>query len=170
MLTSINDDYNTSYNITSELIDSLIFNEMYKFLFEECLVKFYSEEEKKIRKVLKDTPSKYDWDSMKVNDVYYKCKFENAIKLLKDIGCSLNSIKNILSCNPFYLTRGLNSIKKLLNKFYELGFSYLYILFDSNPYILNKSDTDLEELYNQKISEGLTKNEVLDFIQYNMFF
>ena len=105
-------------------------------------------------------------DILQVDD----SEIEELIKLLKDIGCSLNSIKNILSCNPFYLTRGLNSIKKLLNKFYELGFSYLYILFDSNPYILNKSDTDLEELYNQKISEGLTKNEVLDFIQYNMFF
>ena len=105
-------------------------------------------------------------DILQVDD----SEIEELIKLLKDIGCSLNSIKNILSCNPFYLTRGLNSIKKLLNKFYELGFSYLYILFDSNPYILNKSDTDLEELYNQKISDGLTKNEILDFIQYNMFF
>ena len=105
-------------------------------------------------------------DILQVDD----SEIEELIKLLKDIGCSLNSIKNILSCNPFYLTRGLNSIKKLLNKFYELGFSYLYILFDSNPYILNKSDTDLEELYNQKISDGLSKNEVLDFIQYNMFF
>ena len=105
-------------------------------------------------------------DILQVDD----SEIEELIKLLKDFGCSLNSIKNILSCNPFYLTRGLNSIKKLLNKFYELGFSYLYILFDSNPYILNKSDTDLEELYNQKISEGLTKSEVLDFIQYNMFF
>lgn len=105
-------------------------------------------------------------DILQVDD----SEIEELIKLLKDIGCSLNSIKNILSCNPFYLTRSLNSIKKLLNKFYELGFSYLYILFDSNPYILNKSDTDLEELYNQKISDGLSKNEVLDFIQYNMFF
>ena len=105
-------------------------------------------------------------DILQVDD----SEIEELIKLLKGIGCSLNSIKNILSCNPFYLTRGLNSIKKLLNKFYELGFSYLYILFDSNPYILNKSDTDLEELYNQKISDGLSKNEVLDFIQYNMFF
>ena len=105
-------------------------------------------------------------DILQVDD----SEIEELIKLLKDIGCSLNSIKNILSCNPFYLTRSLNSIKKLLNKFYELGFSYLYILFDSNPYILNKSDTDLEEIYNQKISDGLSKNEVLDFIQYNMFF
>ena len=80
MLKSSNDDYNTTYNITSELMDSLIFNEMYKFLFEDCLVKFYSEEEKKIRKVLKDSPSKYDWD-----EVYYKCKFLNAIQYLKKI-------------------------------------------------------------------------------------
>ena len=85
MLKSSNDDYNTTYNITSELMDSLIFNEMYKFLFEDCLVKFYSEEEKKIRKVLKDSPSKYDWDTMKINEVYYKCKFLNVIQYLKKI-------------------------------------------------------------------------------------
>ena len=85
MLKSSNDDYNTTYNITSELMDSLIFNEMYKFLFEDCLVKFYSEEEKKIRKVLKDSPSKYDWDTMGINEVYYKCKFLNAIQYLKKI-------------------------------------------------------------------------------------
>ena len=85
MLKSSNDDYNTTYNITSELMDSLIFNEMYKFLFEDCLVKFYSEEEKKIRKVLKDSPSKYDWDTMKINEVYYKCKFLNDIQYLKKI-------------------------------------------------------------------------------------
>jgi hypothetical protein len=79
------EDYNTNYNITSELVDSLVFNEMYKFIFKECLVKFYGEEEKKIRKYLKENPSKYDWDGMKIDEVYYKCKFETAIQFLDNI-------------------------------------------------------------------------------------
>ena len=84
-LKSQKDDYNSSYTITSELVDSLIFKDMYKFLFQDCLVKFYREEEKKIKKYLKDSPSKYDWDGMKVNEVYYKCKFQTAIQFLKNI-------------------------------------------------------------------------------------
>ena len=85
ILKSTSDEYNVSYNITSELMDSIIFSEMYKFLFEDCLVKFYKEEESKIRKFLKDNPSKYDWDEMKINVVYYKCKFQTAIQYLKNI-------------------------------------------------------------------------------------
>ena len=79
------DEYNTCYNITSELVDSLVFDSLYKYLFEECLVKFYSEEEGKIRKVFKDFPSKYDWDAMNINEVFYKCKFEPAIHYLNNI-------------------------------------------------------------------------------------
>ena len=89
---------------------------------------------------------------------------------IEEIQNMMDSNEDILQVDDSEIEANLNSIKKLLNKFYELGFSYLYILFDSNPYILNKSDTDLEEIYNQKISDGLSKNEVLDFIQYNMFF
>ena len=105
LLKSTNDEYNVSYNITSELMDSIIFNEMYQFLFVDCLVKFYSEEEKKIRKELKDSPSRYDWDSMKVSEVYYKCKFQTAIQYLKNISSKktifekmevLNDVNNLI--------------------------------------------------------------------------
>ena len=79
------DEYTTNYNIVSELVDSLVFAELYKFIFKDCLVKFYSEEEKKIKKFLKENPSKYDWDGMKVDEVYYKCRFEKAIQILNEI-------------------------------------------------------------------------------------
>ena len=85
LLKNSNDEYNISYNITTELIDSVTFNEMYKFLFEDCLVKFYKEEENKIKRFLKENPSKYDWDEMKISEVYYKCKFQPAIQYLKNI-------------------------------------------------------------------------------------
>ena len=92
------------------------------------------------------------------------------INILKDIGCSTNSIKNILLCNPFYLTSGVAAAEGLIQMFKKLGFSSLYVLFDSNPYILNMSSMDLENLYNQKIEEGLTKDEIINFVQNNMIF
>ena len=86
----------------------------------------------------------------------------NIIKLLKDINCSNNTIKNIFICNPFIITTN-----KLIDKLKELGFKNINLLFDSNPYILNISDKLLEKLYNKKKDEGLKKEEIIDFISYN---
>ena len=79
------DEYNTSYNIISELVDSLIFEKLYPYLFKNCLVSFYKEEEKKIKKVLKDSLTKYELEGLKVDEVFYKCKFETAISFLDNI-------------------------------------------------------------------------------------
>ena len=91
------ENYNENFNIISELVDSLVFDEvtarecdpkfpgLYVYLFENCLVKFYQEEEKKIKKYLKENPSKYDWEGMDVDKVYYSCKFESAIHILENI-------------------------------------------------------------------------------------
>lgn len=91
----------------------------------------------------------------------------NIIKLLKDINCSNNTIKNIFICNPFIITNNINDITKLIDKLKELGFKNINLLFDSNPYILNISDKLLEKLYNKKKDEGLKKEEIIDFISYN---
>ena len=91
----------------------------------------------------------------------------NIIKLLKDINCSNNTIKNIFICNPFIITTNINDIAKLIDKLKELGFKNINLLFDSNPYILNISDKLLEKLYNKKKDEGLKKEEIIDFISYN---
>lgn len=91
----------------------------------------------------------------------------NIIKLLKDINCSNNTIKNIFICNPFIITNNMNDITKLIDKLKELGFKNINLLFDSNPYILNISDKLLEKLYNKKKDEGLKKEEIIDFISYN---
>ena len=52
----------------------------------------------------------------------------------------------------------------------ELGFKNINLLFNSNPYILNKSDKEIEKLYNKKKEEGLNKDEIIDFISYNTIF
>jgi len=92
------------------------------------------------------------------------------IELLKNNNCSIDTIKNIFICNPFTITNSIIDTNKLIDKLKELGFKNINLLFDSNPYILNKSDKELEKLYNKKQEEGLNKDEIIDFISYNVIF
>ena len=91
------ENFDANFKIISELVDSLVFDEktakesdpnfpgLYVYLFQNCLVKFYEEDDKKVKKYLKENPSKYDWDSMKIDEIYFKCRFEKPIKMLEKI-------------------------------------------------------------------------------------
>jgi len=92
------------------------------------------------------------------------------IKLFKDNNCSNDTIKNIFICNPFIITNNITDTSKIIDKLKELGFKNINLLFDSNPYILNMSDKLIEKLYNKKKEEGLNKDEIIDFISYNVIF
>ena len=113
-------------------------------------------------KILMDTNE--DISSVSDNHV------SDIIKLLESINCDKDEIKNILICNPFCLSNSIKSLNKLIDKLNELGFIYLNLLFSNNPYILNMSDKELEKLYNKKKDDGLTKEEIIDFISYNIIF
>ena len=113
-------------------------------------------------KILMDTNE--DISSVSDNHV------SDIIKLLERVNCDKEEIKNILICNPFCLSISIKSLNKLIDKLNELGFIYLNLLFSNNPYILNMSDKDLEKLYNKKKEDGLTKEEIIDFISYNIIF
>ena len=76
------------YDISSELVDSLIFNEIFDFLFQK-LQNFYEKEEKKLKQILIENLSKYELDILNIQEedkIYNSCKFLNAIKKLDDIG------------------------------------------------------------------------------------
>ena len=85
VLRSPKDEYNTSFAIASQLVDSLLFNDLYKYLFNQCLVNFNKEDEEKIKNILKDSHTKYEWDGLKVNPIYSKCTFLSAIHFLDNI-------------------------------------------------------------------------------------
>jgi len=103
-------------------------------------------------------------DQVNDKDIY------ELIDILTRLGCSFDTIKNIFICNPFYLSRNINEINNLIKKLYEIGCSHLSYLFDSNPYILNLSDNDIDKLYEDKLYEGLNKDEIIDYINYNVIF
>lgn len=79
------DEYNVIFSIASELVDSLIFNDLYQYLFNQCLVKFNEEDEMKIKNILKDSPPKYEWEGLNVEEIYHQCKFLGAIQFLDNI-------------------------------------------------------------------------------------
>lgn len=83
---SINDSKNNSPVdlIVDELVDSLVFNKLYDYIFGS-LVKFYEEEEKLMINKIKEFPNRYEISSMQVDKAYKDCKFEKAIVLLKEL-------------------------------------------------------------------------------------
>ena len=78
------DDTNISYKVSSELTESLVFNELYDYIFN-CLKEFNKNDEKKLKDYLKDAPPKYEWDGLKVEPIYRQCKFLGAIDCLDNI-------------------------------------------------------------------------------------
>ena len=92
------------------------------------------------------------------------------INILEKMNCDRDTIKNIFICNPFYLTRNVNEVNNLIKKLYELGFSNLNLLFDTNPYILSMSDDSIDKVYCKMFHEGLEKDEIIDYISYNIIY
>jgi hypothetical protein len=72
------------YDISAELVDSLIYNNIFNFLYDK-INNFYENEEKNMKKILQENISKYDLNALNVDKIYNNCKFLNAIKKLDDI-------------------------------------------------------------------------------------
>lgn len=89
--------------------------------------------------------------------------------LLMHIGCTDRQIINIISSNPEYLSRFDEDILKLIQRLLELGFSSLNILFDSNPYILNLDDFEINSYVNQRIKNGEKLNDIVDDLDSNPY-
>ena len=93
---------------------------------------------------------------------------ERLIIILTENNCSKKEIKNILISNPLYLNRSEKEITDLIKALKAFNINNLQTLFDSNPFILNLDKEELQFIKKKKISEGLTNEEVIDFICYEL--
>ena len=82
--------------IVAELVDSLVFNKMYDFIFDS-LVEFHKEEEEEMKAKMKEFPEKYEISSMQLDKAYRSCKFEKAVNLLKEISNKKNVFEKLVS-------------------------------------------------------------------------
>ena len=59
--------------------------------------------------------------------------------------------------------------KELINTLKNIGITNINILFDMNPYILSFDASDIKSIYDNKLKEGLTKEEIINLFNYNSF-
>ena len=89
---------------------------------------------------------------------------ENLLHFLQTLHCDENIIKNIFICNPFCFTKDVVEIKKVIERLKKYEVKSFPTLLDSNPYILNKTDKEIENYYQNKIKEGYTIDRINDMI------
>ena len=90
------------------------------------------------------------------------------INVLINIGCHEEHIMNIFICNPLCLSKDVKEIKRIIKKLKEFKIKHLYMVIDSNPYILNMSIEELDNLYKTKNDEGLSPEEITDYFYHNI--
>ena len=90
------------------------------------------------------------------------------INILTGVGCHEEHIMNIFICNPLVLSSELSNIKKIIKKLNDLKLKHLYMVFDSNPYLLNMTVEDIENFYKEKIDSGLTAEEIADHFYHSI--
>ena len=79
-------DENYYITVCNQLCESLIFKDYYNFIMNN-LINFYSEDEKELKKKIKENPTKYDWSNLKIDEAYQNCDFSKEIEdlnLIKD--------------------------------------------------------------------------------------
>lgn len=81
--------------LTLELIDSLVFNKMYEFIFGS-LIAFNRSKEEEMKEKLKDNPNKFDLSTLQIDKAYRECKFEKAKSELRKISCKQTVFEKIV--------------------------------------------------------------------------
>lgn len=94
-------------------------------------------------------------------------EIEYKIYLLKELGCNDRQIRNVVISNPYYLDRFNEDIINLINKLISYGFEWINILLDSNPYILNKDDFEIEKYINNRIKDNESLEDIVDDLESN---
>ena len=93
----------------------------------------------------------------------------NHILFLRDIGCEERHIRNIIITNPFYFNRDVDDLIHLVYFLTKIGITSLNLLFDSNPFLLNKNDFEIEEFVNVQLNNGMNIEDIGDLIDSNPY-
>lgn len=96
-------------------------------------------------------------------------EISNKIEMLKYIECNDRHIKNILVSNPYYLNRFDNDILKLIGYLKNIGVSNLNLLFDSNPYLLDRDDFEIKDYIENRIKNGDSLDNIISDIEDNPY-
>ena len=88
---------------------------------------------------------------------------------LSNIGCEDRHIRNIIITNPFYFNRDVTDLVNLVHYLTKVGFTNLYLLFDSNPFLLNKDDFEINDFFNEKFNSGMNIEDIRDLIDSNPY-
>lgn len=95
--------------------------------------------------------------------------YKENVDLLKGIGCTEKEIRNIIISNPNVLIRDNKDLLDLVACLKYYGFNDLNLLFDSNPYLLNKDDFELKEYVEEKKKIGLEMNDIIRELENDLF-
>jgi len=96
-------------------------------------------------------------------------KIINNIEILKIINCNERHIRNIILSNPFYLGCSKDDIIDLINKLLEIGITNINLLFDSNPFLLNKNSYEIDDYIKEEIKKGKNINDIVDELECNPY-
>lgn len=88
----------------------------------------------------------------------------NLIELLRSVGCTDKIIKNIIVTNPMFLNRIFDNVLMLIQKLKYYNIERLDITFDSNPFLLNEDESDIEEFVSKKLKEGISMEYIIGLI------
>ncbi len=91
------------------------------------------------------------------------------IEILKNINCNDKHIRNILIANPYYLNRSINDIKSLIMKLKEINIVNINLLFDSNPFLLNRDSYEIDEYIKKELEEGKKLEIIVDELESNPY-
>lgn len=110
-------------------------------------------------------------DVFEINPQIKNISSEQILKLitiLKQIDCNDRIIRNIIITNPFYLTRLDTDIINLMNKLVSIGLRNLNILFDTNPYLLNKDAFEIDNFIKEQ-QKKYSLEEIVNIIDNNPY-
>lgn len=91
------------------------------------------------------------------------------IEILKQIGCKDRHIKHIILSNPNYLLESVEDILEIITYFNETGITSIYLLFDSNPFLLTFSKSDIETFVTNKLKNGLSLEKIRDLLEKDFY-